>query len=92
MSASAEKYKSLKVKELQGMLNSYIYIYIYLLPWQLTHYIELLTKNGLPHTGKKEELIERLVKHDEKQDKELASLDDEFGDLEEFDESKVNLE
>jgi SAP domain-containing ribonucleoprotein len=51
-----------------------------------------LTKNGLPHTGKKEELIERLVKHDEKQDKELASLDDEFGDLEEFDESKVNLE
>ncbi|GAN08560.1 conserved hypothetical protein [Mucor ambiguus] len=70
MSTGAEKYKSLKVKELQ----------------------ELLTKSGLPHTGKKEELIERLVKHDEKQDKELASLDDEFGDLDEFDESKVNLD
>ncbi|KAK4514276.1 uncharacterized protein ATC70_001867 [Mucor velutinosus] len=70
MSTGAEKYKSLKVKELQ----------------------ELLTKSGLPHTGKKEELIERLVKHDEKQDKELASLDDEFGDLDDFDESKVNLD
>ncbi|KAL9547113.1 hypothetical protein MBANPS3_006328 [Mucor bainieri] len=70
MSTGAEKYKSLKVKELQ----------------------ELLTKSGLPHTGKKEELIERLVKHDEKQDKELASLDDEFGDLDEFDESKVDLD
>ncbi|KAI8638214.1 hypothetical protein BD408DRAFT_477792 [Parasitella parasitica] len=62
----SEKYKSLKVKELQ----------------------ELLTKHGLSHTGKKEELIERLVKHDN----ELASLDDEFADLDEFDESRVNLD
>ncbi|KAI7897537.1 uncharacterized protein BX663DRAFT_528023 [Cokeromyces recurvatus] len=66
--SSSEKYKNLKVKELQ----------------------ELLQKYNLPHTGKKEELIERLVKYNEKQ--ELASLEDEFGDLDEFDESKVNLD
>lgn len=64
---SAEKYKNLKVKELQ----------------------ELLQKHGIPHSGKKEDLIERLVKHDEAQ--ELASLEQEFGGLEEFDESKLDL-
>jgi SAP domain-containing ribonucleoprotein len=51
--------------------------------------IELLQKLGIPHSGKKEELIERLVKHDEAQ--ELATLEEEFGDLEEFDESKLDL-
>ncbi|KAI8377294.1 hypothetical protein BD560DRAFT_390693 [Blakeslea trispora] len=66
---SADKYKNLKVKELQ----------------------DLLQKNGLSHSGKKEELIERLVKHDE-QNQEFASLEEEFGDLDEFDESKVNLD
>ncbi|KAI8364998.1 hypothetical protein EDC96DRAFT_510124 [Choanephora cucurbitarum] len=66
---SADKYKNLKVKDLQ----------------------DLLQKNGLPHSGKKEELIERLVKHDE-QNQEFASLEEEFGDLDEFDESKVNLD
>ncbi|KAI9484661.1 hypothetical protein BDB00DRAFT_878562 [Zychaea mexicana] len=60
----ADKYKSLKVKELQ----------------------EILQKNGLPHTGKKEDLIDRLVKHDEKKALELTSLDDLAG-LEEFEES-----
>ncbi|KAG2231054.1 hypothetical protein INT48_007565 [Thamnidium elegans] len=39
----SEKYKSLKVKELQ----------------------ELLQKSGIPHSGKKEDLIERLVRNDE---------------------------
>lgn len=53
--------------------------------------IELLQKNELPHTGKKEELIERLVQHDQ-QTAELASLEEEFGDLEEFDETKLALE
>lgn len=55
-------------------------------------YLELLQKNGLPHAGKKEELIERLIKHDEETAREFANLEEEFGDLEEFDESKVNLE
>ncbi|CAO3629160.1 unnamed protein product [Mucor hiemalis] len=64
---SAERYKNLKVKELQ----------------------ELLQKHGIPHSGKKEELIERLVKYNEAQ--ELATLEEEFGDLEEFDESKLDL-
>ncbi|EIE77894.1 hypothetical protein G6F46_002751 [Rhizopus delemar] len=58
----SEKYKNLKVKDLQ----------------------ELLQKNGLPHTGKKEELIERLVQHDEKVEKELISLEEEFGNLEDY--------
>ncbi|KAI9253365.1 hypothetical protein BDA99DRAFT_519596 [Phascolomyces articulosus] len=62
----ADKYKSLKVKELQ----------------------EILQKNGLPHTGKKEDLIDRLVKHDEKKTLELSSLDDLAG-LDEFEESKL---
>ncbi|KAI9480259.1 MAG: hypothetical protein EXX96DRAFT_561800 [Benjaminiella poitrasii] len=66
----SDKYKNLKVKDLQ----------------------ELLQKNNLPHTGKKEELIERLVKFNEKQSQELASLEAEFDDLDEFDESKVNLD
>ncbi|KAI7878226.1 hypothetical protein K492DRAFT_209120 [Lichtheimia hyalospora FSU 10163] len=63
----SEKYKSLKVKELQ----------------------EILQKNGLPVSGKKEELIDRLVKHDES--KALESLDDLAG-LEEFEESKLDLD
>ncbi|KAI7897415.1 uncharacterized protein EV154DRAFT_489913 [Mucor mucedo] len=65
----SDKYKNLKVKELQ----------------------ELLQKSGLPHSGKKEELIERLVKHEQTVD-EFASLDDEFGDLGEFDDSKLALD
>ena len=51
--------------------------------------IEILQKNGLPVSGKKEELIDRLVKHDES--KALESLDDLAG-LEEFEESKLDLE
>ncbi|CAO3671561.1 unnamed protein product [Rhizopus stolonifer] len=58
----SEKYKNLKVKDLQ----------------------ELLQKSELPHTGKKEELIERLVKHNEQVERELDSLEEEFGDLEEY--------
>ncbi|KAI9318148.1 hypothetical protein BX666DRAFT_1877209 [Dichotomocladium elegans] len=63
----ADKYKSLKVKELQ----------------------ELLQKHGLPHSGKKEELIDRLVKFDERN--AFESLDDLAG-LEEFEESKLDLD
>jgi SAP domain-containing ribonucleoprotein len=38
-------------------------------------------------------LIERLVKHDEERTaREFASLEEEFGELEEFDDSKINLE
>ncbi|KAI8059161.1 hypothetical protein BC940DRAFT_338413 [Gongronella butleri] len=66
----ADKYKSLKVKDLQ----------------------DLLQKNGLPHTGKKDELIERLVKHDEQKDQELANLEAELGNLEDYDSSKLNLD
>ncbi|CAO3590267.1 unnamed protein product [Absidia cylindrospora] len=66
----SDKYKNLKVKELQ----------------------ELLQKTGLPHTGKKEELIEPLVKHDETKALELESLEAEFGNLEDFDEAKLNLD
>jgi SAP domain-containing ribonucleoprotein len=54
--------------------------------------IELLQKAGLPHSGKKEELIDRLVKHDETKALELESLEAEFGNLEDFDETKLNLE
>jgi SAP domain-containing ribonucleoprotein len=61
-----------------------------LLPASLS--IELLQKNGLPHSGKKDELVERLVSHDEHKALELESLEAEFGSLEEFDESKLNLE
>lgn len=50
----------------------------------LKRILELLQKNELPHTGKKEELIERLVKHDEQVERELDSLEEEFGDLEEY--------
>ncbi|KAM3579193.1 hypothetical protein VKS41_008413 [Umbelopsis sp. WA50703] len=49
---------------------------------------ELLQKHGLPHSGKKDELIERLVKHDEKKMDDLA-LEEELGNLEEFDEAKL---
>ncbi|KAI9467969.1 MAG: hypothetical protein EXX96DRAFT_585551 [Benjaminiella poitrasii] len=63
----SEKYKNLKVKELQ----------------------ELLQKNNLSHSGKKEELIERLVRHDEKT--ELENLEKEFELDSDFDDSKINL-
>ncbi|ORZ06847.1 hypothetical protein BCR42DRAFT_360730 [Absidia repens] len=53
---------------------------------------ELLQKTGLPHTGKKEELIERLLKHDETKALELESLEAEFGNLDDFDEAKLNLD
>ncbi|KAI8378068.1 uncharacterized protein BYT42DRAFT_516497 [Radiomyces spectabilis] len=53
---------------------------------------ELLQNNGIPHTGKKEELIERLVKHDQRKAFELESLEEEFGNLEDFDPSKLNLD
>ncbi|KAL0082586.1 hypothetical protein J3Q64DRAFT_1164332 [Phycomyces blakesleeanus] len=66
----ADKYKNLKVKELQ----------------------ELLQKQGIPHTGKKEELIERLMKHDERKTYEIESLEAEFGSIEDFDESKLNFD
>lgn len=54
--------------------------------------LEILQKNGLPHTGKKEELIDRLVKNDERKALELKELDDDLGNLDDFDESKINLE
>ncbi|KAI7899676.1 uncharacterized protein BX663DRAFT_554632 [Cokeromyces recurvatus] len=63
----SEKYKNLKVKELQ----------------------ELLQKYNLPHSGKKEELIERLVRHDEKV--ELERIEKEFELDADFDDSKINL-
>ncbi|KAH8551864.1 hypothetical protein BGW37DRAFT_492668 [Umbelopsis sp. PMI_123] len=49
---------------------------------------ELLQKHGLPHSGKKDELIDRLVKHDDKKMDDLA-LEEELGNLEEFDEAKL---
>lgn len=58
----------------------------------LTFSLELLQKNGLSQSGKKEELIERLVKHDQQTVDEFASLDEEFGDLGEYDDSKLGLE
>ncbi|CAO0792265.1 unnamed protein product [Mucor circinelloides] len=64
----SEKYKTLKVKELQ----------------------ELLQKNNLSTTGKKEDLIARLVKDDER--KALESLEKEFELDGDFDESKINLD
>lgn len=60
--------------------------------WRFTITLELLQKNGLPHSGKKEELIDRLVKHDERKALEINSLEEEFGNLEDFDESKLDLE
>jgi SAP domain-containing ribonucleoprotein len=57
------------------------------MPNQLSR-AELLQKHGLPHSGKKDELIERLVKHDEKKMDDLA-LEEELGNLEEFDEAKL---
>ncbi|CEG67139.1 hypothetical protein RMATCC62417_03607 [Rhizopus microsporus] len=61
----SEKYRHLKVKELQ----------------------ELLEKNGLSQTGKKEELIERLVDCDKR--KELEKLEKEFN-LDEFTDPKLH--
>ncbi|ORE07422.1 hypothetical protein BCV72DRAFT_304623 [Rhizopus microsporus var. microsporus] len=61
----SEKYRHLKVKELQ----------------------ELLEKNGLSQTGKKEELIERLVDYDKR--KELEKLEKEFN-LDEFTDPKLH--
>ncbi|KAI8380809.1 hypothetical protein BD560DRAFT_487438 [Blakeslea trispora] len=63
----SEKYKNLKVKELQ----------------------ELLQKNSLPVSGKKEDLIARLVKNDERI--ALESLEKEFELDGDFDETKLNL-
>jgi SAP domain-containing ribonucleoprotein len=58
----------------------------------LSFWVDLLQKIGEPHTGKKEDLIERLVKHDETKARELESLEAEFGNLDEFDDhSKLNL-
>lgn len=48
----------------------------------------MLQKHGLPHSGKKDELLERLVKHDEKKMDDFA-LEEELGNLEEFDEAKL---
>ncbi|CAO3697473.1 unnamed protein product [Rhizopus stolonifer] len=56
----SEKYKQLKVKELQ----------------------DILSKKGLAQTGKKEDLIERLVSFDKR--KELEKLEKEL-DLDGFD-------
>lgn len=47
---------------------------------------ELLEKNGLSQTGKKEELIERLVDYDKR--KELEKLEKEFN-LDEFTDPKL---
>lgn len=47
-----------------------------------------MQKHGLPHSGKKDELIDRLVKHDDKKMDDLA-LEEELGNLEEFDEAKL---
>ncbi|KAG2201027.1 hypothetical protein INT47_006571, partial [Mucor saturninus] len=63
----SEKYKNLKVKELQ----------------------ELLQKNDMPYTGKKEDLVERLVKLDER--KAMENLEKEFELEDDFDESKLIL-
>lgn len=50
---------------------------------------ELLQKNELSTAGKKEDLIARLVKDDER--KALESLEKEFELDGDFDESKINL-
>ncbi|OBZ81769.1 hypothetical protein A0J61_10183, partial [Choanephora cucurbitarum] len=63
----SEKYKNLKVKELQ----------------------ELLQKSSLPVSGKKEDLIARLVKNDERI--ALESLEKEFELDGDFDDTKINL-
>lgn len=89
----AEKYSKLKVKELQGKSSKpkthFNLVSIYLPPTFLpAHASELLQKHGLPHSGKKDELIERLVKHDEKKMDDFA-LEEELGNLEEFDEAKL---
>jgi SAP domain-containing ribonucleoprotein len=49
----------------------------------------LLQKNGLPYSGKKEDLVDRLVKNDER--KALESLEKEFELDDDLDDSKINL-
>lgn len=51
--------------------------------------IELLQKNDMPYTGKKEDLVERLVKLDER--KAMENLEKEFELEDDFDESKLIL-
>lgn len=51
--------------------------------------VELLQKNGIPHSGKKEDLIERLVRNDER--KALEKLEKEFELDDDFDDSKLSL-
>lgn len=91
-----------KVQNTQGQRTPR-YVCVYSFPLSFLHVLssfvfnashnivvtEILQKNGLPVSGKKEELIDRLVKHDES--KALESLDDLAG-LEEFEESKLDLE
>lgn len=78
----SEKYKSLKVKEIQGKKVKKEYKCWFKI---LNCCLELLQKSGIPHSGKKEDLIERLVRNDER--KALENLEKEF-ELE-FDESKL---
>jgi SAP domain-containing ribonucleoprotein len=52
-------------------------------------FLELLQKFGIPHSGKKEELIERLVKNDER--KALEKLERELEMDEELSDSKLEL-
>lgn len=49
----------------------------------------MLQKNGLPYSGKKEDLVDRLVKNDER--KALESLEKEFELDDDLDDSKINL-
>jgi hypothetical protein len=91
----AEKYSKLKVKELQGKSSKLKTHFFKHCKHLLTANIpspynasELLQKHGLPHSGKKDELLERLVKHDEKKLDDFA-LEEELGNLEEFDEAKL---
>jgi hypothetical protein len=94
----ADKYSKLKVKELQGRapqcvhhyINIHVCMYAFgdILIYSVKTRLELLQKHGLPHSGKKDELIDRLVKHDDKKMDDLA-LEEELGNLEEFDEAKL---
>jgi SAP domain-containing ribonucleoprotein len=51
--------------------------------------VELLQKNNLPYSGKKEDLIDRLVKNDERE--ALENLEKEFELDDDLDDSKINL-
>lgn len=59
---------------------------------------DLLQKAGLPASGKKDDLIERLVKHDQQNDldkqmeAELANLVPKDDNFEFDDDPKINLE